>query len=211
MDDWLTLAMEEYRTIRAEILDSIKIQHTILQYGMTVISAIALAGFSVWKTHPVVAIAVFLGLLPVTISFIGITWAGEVGRMFRAGSFLLVREHQISSHVCAVSVSPEQPPALVWETWASGRYSFDKSPLEPSPQQRLMLYNRTTFGYLALCALSCVVLGIDLLWKMNVPWGYIVLVGSSALAVLGCVIRAMVNLTMVYQKYICDSSFWPPL
>jgi hypothetical protein len=98
----------------------------------------------------------------------------------------------------------------VWETWASGRYSFGVSLGGASPHRRLMLYNRATLAYLSGCLVLSVSMGLVCFWKVPLPWGYTAAAVSGEVLWSVTVIRVMVYLVMAYQGYIADSSFWPP-
>ena len=81
MDGWLSVALEEYKSIRTESLDSMKVQNTILSYGATTIGVILTAGISIIDKNMLLADeAIFLVFIPLIVFFIVMIWAGEVAR-----------------------------------------------------------------------------------------------------------------------------------
>jgi hypothetical protein len=119
VDGWLSVALEEYKSVRTESLDSMKVQNTILSYGATTIGVILSAGISIIDKDMLLADeAIFLVFTPLIVFFIVMIWAGEVARMYRAGSFLAGHEDIISRYVDKVYILNNwDEPALVWENW----------------------------------------------------------------------------------------------
>jgi hypothetical protein len=60
-DSWLLAALEEYKSLRTESLDSMKVQNTILGYGVAGIGALLAAGISFIdkNDNPVLEEAIF--------------------------------------------------------------------------------------------------------------------------------------------------------
>jgi hypothetical protein len=113
IDGWVYAAVEEYKSLRTESLDSMKV---LLSYGVSSVVLILTAGLSIIDkdTLSTVDAGIFLLLIPTTIFFIVVIWAGEVARMYRAGAFLMKHELIVSEYVGTVS-----RPALSWENWLS--------------------------------------------------------------------------------------------
>jgi hypothetical protein len=116
-DSWLMAALEEYKSLRTESLDSMKVQNIILGYGVAGIGALLTAGISFIdkNDNPVLEGAIFCFFIPLVVFFIVMTWAGEVARMYRAGKFLVDREPIINQHVAGIGESASvYEPALHW-------------------------------------------------------------------------------------------------
>lgn len=119
---WLSTALEEYKTLRTESLESMKMQHSILAYGIVGISALMTVGLNKWDSPLYISEAISLILLPIFINLILLTWMGEVTRMFRAGQFISTIEEKINLKF----TDTEKP--LSWETWLQERYKNGKTP-----------------------------------------------------------------------------------
>jgi hypothetical protein len=154
-DNWLTAALEEYKSLRTESLDSMKVQNSILGYGVAGIGALLTAGVSFIdkNDNPVLDGAIFCFFIPLVVFFIVMTWAGEVARMYRAGKFLIDREPIINQHVVGTgSVACE--PALFWENWLYRQGDNDKP-----PHQRLYLQHYSILGMFVFIALLSITMG----------------------------------------------------
>ena len=72
-----------------------KMQQSILSFGVAVIGIIFSAGLSTWEKQVLPEI-LFMFFLPATSYLIILVWLGEVGRMFRAGRFIASIEEKIN-------------------------------------------------------------------------------------------------------------------
>lgn len=108
-NQWLTVALEEYRSIRIEIVDAIQAQRTIMQLGITGLSV--LIGFGLQDIDPLLAASILVIVTPIVAIFIT---AGAMGELFRAarGSCFLLGKEQLVNKVVGANES-----ALQWETW----------------------------------------------------------------------------------------------
>ena len=156
VDSWLSVAIEEYKSIRTESLDSMKIQNTILSYGVTTIGLILTAGIGmIEKNMTVLDEAIFCFFIPLIIYFIVIIWAGEVARMYRAGSFLARREKVISHHVDKLNMgNSSDQSALIWENWL-----LDRGNNKETPHQRLYTQHYSILGMFLFLALLSIMIG----------------------------------------------------
>ena len=114
---WLTVALEEYKALRVEIVDSIHAQRTTMQLGMTGVSI--LIGLGLQRTPSLLASIILAILVPSITFFITIAVWGELFKAARASSFLAEREVMINR-----VVSIADPPAMAWEGWLRGRPIF---------------------------------------------------------------------------------------
>ena len=119
--DWLIVVIEEYKTLRTEKIESMKMQRSILQYGAAAIGIVMIAGLYVWD-KPLLSAVVFLFFLPGVVYLISMMWTDEVARMFRAGSFLSELEKKINSEFV------EKDEALSWESWLLKQQNNGKAP-----------------------------------------------------------------------------------
>lgn len=113
--DWVEVAMEEYKSLRGEVSDSLKNQQSIINYGITAIGLVIGFGANLWK-ESIPADAIFFIVIPILCHLIILLWNGEVNRMSRAGNFIKEIEGKINRVV--KSKSPEiHEDALSWENW----------------------------------------------------------------------------------------------
>jgi hypothetical protein len=155
IDGWLSVALEEYKSIRTESLDSMKVQNTILSYGATTIGIILTAGITIYDKDMLLADeAIFLVFTPLIVVFIVMIWAGEVARMYRAGLFLTDKEQIISHYIDKVYFLPDwNRPALVWENWLRTASNGK------TPHQRLYIQHYSALGMFLFLALLSIVIG----------------------------------------------------
>ncbi|MFN3466834.1 MAG: hypothetical protein ACK4WF_03930 [Candidatus Brocadiales bacterium] len=117
MDDWLLVALEEYKTLRDEGLQAIQNQLFVLRLG-----ALAL-GFLLASISPLLQFKELLAYLeltlfyPIVIALITIIWTGEVGRMIRAGNYISALEKEINDRLKKNNKLEENEVALYWEQW----------------------------------------------------------------------------------------------
>lgn len=116
----VSVALEEYRSLRAEIIASLSMQQTVLSFSTLALGGLALAGFrEVGKSgDDALALVIFLLALPL-VSYVSLLiWLGEYARTTRAGLFLSGLEQRINTWV--------GDDALTWEqflrTPLRGRY-----------------------------------------------------------------------------------------
>ena len=120
MDDWLSVVLQEYQAIRAEILASLQTQQSALAFGTATIGILAAAAVNVWKDK-IVPEMVFLGAIPTLTYFVLVIWMGEVARMLRAGGFMLQLENRVNGYFSHKGVA--RP--LEWETRMRGKVPRD--------------------------------------------------------------------------------------
>lgn len=109
--NWITVALEEYRAIRDEIIKSIEVQQMVLNFALGAVSVLLLAAFNV--DVPGVTVALLILVVPTMAGLAVLMWLSEVARMMRAGLFLHTAERKINTRF-------EDAP-LSWEKWAHGR------------------------------------------------------------------------------------------
>jgi Zn-dependent protease with chaperone function len=105
------LAIEEYRTVRAEELVALQSHLAILRYGIT--GCAVLVGVAVQQHKDrylgwIIAIAI----VPMVVLFSVVIWMGEYERMARAGHYLARLEARLNQRFSHVDW-----PALRWESW----------------------------------------------------------------------------------------------
>ena len=108
--EWQTAALEEYRSLRAESLESSRNQHLIVNIGGLAVGLLMVWGFYIWE-RLLVPDLLFLVFIPAICYTVLIIWIGEVARLMRVGFYLSEREREISASF------PGHPKALHWENW----------------------------------------------------------------------------------------------
>ena len=128
-DDWLNIVMEEYRTLRREIIASLAMQQSALTLGTLAIGGLAIAGFHEWPhENSSLPLVVFLVVLPL-VSYVSVfIWLGEYARATRAGEFIAAIEAKVNAKVGANALGWEtdlrtpketgQTPQFAWNSWA---------------------------------------------------------------------------------------------
>jgi hypothetical protein len=108
-DDWLAVVMDEYRTLRAEIIAALGMQQSALALGALALGGTVLAGLNAWpdekSTLPLIVFVVVVPLVSYVASSI---WLAEYSRAMRAGAFLVSVEEKVNDKL--------RKDALTWET-----------------------------------------------------------------------------------------------
>jgi hypothetical protein len=107
----MTVALEEYRSLRSEIGASVAAQQQILSFGTATIALVIGPGLGLWTTSPTVLLLLFDLFVPVLASMVVVIWFGEVLRMVRAGDAVAELEQRIN----AAGWEEWGRPALTWE------------------------------------------------------------------------------------------------
>lgn len=85
--EWVSCILEEYKSLRTEILEAGKQAQTMLQIGIVGMGALVAAGFNVWD-RSLIPEVIFLGIIPLFAYSVGLTWLGEIARRMRASVFI---------------------------------------------------------------------------------------------------------------------------
>ena len=107
---WRETALEEYRTLRAEIATSIATQQTILGFGTATLGLVIGPGLALWGGSTMMFSLIFALFVPLLSAIIVSIWWGEVIRMVRAGDAVAGLEQAINTH------GGWTRPALNWES-----------------------------------------------------------------------------------------------
>jgi hypothetical protein len=169
-NDWLSVAIEEYKTLRTESIDAIKGQQTTFNIGTATIGVLTAAAFTVWD-KPLLSDLIFMAFLPLTSYLILAVWIGEVSRMMRAGYFISLIENKINSHL-------KVEDALSWENWLRKKKRGGKT------NQMKLNYLAIIALFLSLALVSIIIgnyrffdkLSNTQLWIINIVEGIIFLV-----------------------------------
>lgn len=108
------LLLEEYRTLRAEVIAAIQSQHQALGYGIAALALFLVAVAQIWKGSPLVASFALIVLIPGGIFFVVAVWGTEVTRMTRVGFYIgqyLEKEINRASNL---------EVQLNWDSWLLG-------------------------------------------------------------------------------------------
>ncbi len=108
--EWIEVALEEYKSLRAESIEAIKTQQSTLNFGTAITGVVVIAGFNLWE-KPLLPELIFLVFIPILCCIILVIWIGEVSRMMRAGYYLTLVEDKISKSF------PDRPQLLFYENW----------------------------------------------------------------------------------------------
>jgi len=108
----VSLALEEYRTVREEELIAVQGQISTLRYGVA--GCVVLIGFAAQQHGDrYLGWAVSLALVPLVVLFSAVIWMGEYERGARAGSYVSELETRINAMLGLLGAS--RP--LRWEGW----------------------------------------------------------------------------------------------
>ncbi len=106
--EWVEVSLEEYKTLREEVLASMSHQHSIITYGTAAVGIVLTGGLNLWKDALLLGV-ILLGIIPIISYLVLVVWMGEVIRMNRAGFFLTGLENRINE------AFPDCPNVLTWE------------------------------------------------------------------------------------------------
>ena len=109
----MAATLEEYKSLRAEIVDAIQAQRQIMQLGVTGLSV--LIGLGLQSIDQLLAILLLVLLVPILGNFITAGALGELFRAARASSFLAYREEIINRVI--PGPAPGYVRAQEWEQW----------------------------------------------------------------------------------------------
>lgn len=175
MDAWLEVALEEYKTLREEILRSIDTQQTILRLG-TAAAGIVPAVSVNFVDEEIPQGVLFLLFAPLVSYLILIVWMGEVLRLIRAGAFLRGLETRINAAL--------ERPALGWEYWAHQLQEHGRAPVIRSVEGFHMLGIVSMFSLIALGSMAA---GIAVLHGTSLAgWWLAALVAAAAVGTIVC-------------------------
>jgi hypothetical protein len=104
---WLTVALEEYKALRAETLAAIDRQQRVAGSGFAIAGVLLGIGAGA-KPGSLLQAVLLAGLMPVMTAFVVVVWLGEVERQVRAGSYLAELEARVGARF-------DEPP-LRWES-----------------------------------------------------------------------------------------------
>jgi hypothetical protein len=202
IDGWIYAAIEEYKSLRTESLDSMKVQNTILSYGVTAIVLTITAGLSIIDKETLLMVdgAIFLILIPTIIFFIVMIWAGEVARMYRAGSFLVKHELAISKYVDKVSsCNGWDKPALSWENWLS-----QNSGNNEAPHKKLYIQHYSVLAMFLFLAVLSVSIGN---YKFGGTYlGYLIMINIAEACALACLAFLALSLLRYFHPSIARTA-----
>lgn len=109
--DWISVSLEEYKSLRAESISSQQSQQLLLRVGLATNGIVLSIGISNWTSGDVASLVLALGLP--SISFLTLAvWIGEVSRMSRVGNYLAKLEQKINLEYQNATHLP-----LGWENW----------------------------------------------------------------------------------------------
>jgi hypothetical protein len=106
-DRWWSWALEEYKSVKAEVQASLATQQQIAAFGVTVLGALATLSFTVELTFGTRAALGILG--PLLSAAVVLTYVAEIERMVRAGLFIRSMEIRLASHYAGTA-------PISWET-----------------------------------------------------------------------------------------------
>jgi hypothetical protein len=198
LDGWIFAAIEEYKSVRTESLDSMKVQNTILSYGVTAIVLILTAAISIIDKESLLIVdeAIFLILMPSIIFFIVMIWAGEVARMYRAGSFLVQQELIISQYVNKVTLHNSwNKPALSWENWLLRGTTHNSE----TPHQKLYMQHYSVLAMFVFFAILSITIGNYKLGMTYVEYLIIIDIGEA------CALVCLAFLALFLLRYFHPS------
>jgi hypothetical protein len=168
--NWVTVALEEYNSMRTESLQSMKNQLSSLQVGTASIGVLIAAGFSTWDKGLFFSVIIFLLFVPAVCYISLVIWIGEVVRMMRAGKYIAELEIKINSAYPAT----EKP--LNWENWLRTQSNNSKTPqLQWNYKAILTLFFATAFSSI------CIGIGRIYSYEITADLNIYITIGSYAI------------------------------
>ena len=127
-DPMVEVALEEYKTLRQEILNSITTQHAVPSLGALALGLLAGAAARVDSSLLAVVAIAGLGAPLLCLVVLGI-WLNEVTRMLRAGLFLIGVEERLNDRLRRIDEKGWALPQTPL-TWESRAHEQDKPDVE---------------------------------------------------------------------------------
>jgi ABC-type phosphate transport system permease subunit len=142
---WLSIKLEEYRSLRAEIVDCGSLSISILSFGVLAISGL----LSFALTNESLSIFIFLFVCPFICYLMLFIWLGEIVRIFRAASYIRENiEKPINEYF------QDQKPPIYWEHWL-------REDPEKRKKKRLYEWHRAATVILSLAtAVISIIIGV---------------------------------------------------
>jgi hypothetical protein len=112
---WIDIKLEEYKIIRTEINNYVKIQYTLISLGFTAIGA--LAGFGISILDDILSLVIFFVGIPILSNILLFLWTGLVRRSLRNASYCYMIEKEISKVISKPQKIKQN--ALNWEIWVN--------------------------------------------------------------------------------------------
>jgi hypothetical protein len=182
---WLTTALAEYNSLRAESLQAQQAQQNILQFGIAGIAV--LIGLGLQNNDEFLSILVLLFLVPLLSIFIVSVWFVEIFRSLRAGMFIAYLEKNINS------VLGGNVRALQWESW-----------LNDHREARMFVRDRMSFSILCIFNVAGIILAAYLAHRANFTLAhpFPVIAGFGALSLI--LLLASVITYLRYERQVYD-------
>jgi len=154
-DRWLSVTLEEYRSLRQEALHALSQQQTILQFGLSVLGVLVGLGVQQAGKESAVTILVGIAIVPLVAIFVVVIWFGELERLGRVGFHLATIEH---------SVNKELGRTALW--WESALQRAN------GPYRRLRWRYHAVVAVLLLVAAIGAVVGNIEMADEEAPWAW---------------------------------------
>jgi len=107
---WLDVALEEYRALRSEIIETQRAQQWTVGLSFTALGIVA-SQVTDLLGSPVAAVAVFIVLVPLVICAFLLVWLAQIGGMMRLGGQIWRLELRVHQDW----IAPEE--VFAWETY----------------------------------------------------------------------------------------------
>lgn len=172
--NWLSAALEEYKALRGEMIQSVNGQQTVLRFGLTGLAV--LIGVGLRTADLLLSMALLLLLAPLVTFFIVAAWKRERLKVARGGAYLQGLEAKINR------VMGWSTPSLEWEQWLRGIRRMRRQ-----PDRRSRPYVSTYHGELAVVGLLTIgSLGLGF-YKLStlhhLNYGLTLAVGTAAVVI----------------------------
>ena len=178
---WLDLALEEYKALRSEIIETQKAQQWTVGLSFTALGIVA-SQVTDLLGSPVAAVAVFIVLVPLVICAFLLVWLAQIGGMMRLGEQICRLEQRVHED----KIAPEE--VFAWESYLRRPVSQTRS---------FRLYEWGYQGILAIysfLALGSIVLGRHPVKPTDDELGWLggTLAGISRVTLLALLVAAVV-------------------
>lgn len=95
---WEDVALEEYKTLRNESLQSMVTQQSVLRFGIAALAILIATSFNIWE-EPHLPETILFTIIPLMSYLILLIWFGELARMVRASRYLINVEKKINNEL----------------------------------------------------------------------------------------------------------------
>ncbi|MDI6759355.1 MAG: hypothetical protein QMD05_00880 [Candidatus Brocadiaceae bacterium] len=118
MDDWTSVALEEYKALHAKILQATQNQQSAVRLGALALSFLIGSAFTLSKTYASLACIELTLILPLTVLLVILMWFFNLYWITQLNGYTLMLEKEINSRI---GQNAHGQDCLRWGEWSRER------------------------------------------------------------------------------------------